>query len=57
MKQKQHYEKLAEEHVDFLCSKVFKPAFIMGFVHGAKHALESPRRIRKKGGVNALKET
>ena len=32
------YEKLATEHADFLCNEVFKPAFIMGFVHGAKHA-------------------
>ena len=32
------YEDLAIEHADFLCDKIFKPAFIMGFVHGAKHA-------------------
>ena len=31
------YVKLAEEHANFLCEKVFKPAFIMAFIHGAKH--------------------
>lgn len=31
------YKKMAEEHADFLCEKVFKPAFRMAFVHGAKH--------------------
>ncbi len=31
---------LAEAHAKFLCDEVFTPAFVMGFVHGAKHARE-----------------
>ena len=31
------YTEDAKKHADFLCEKVFKPAFIMAFVHGAKH--------------------
>jgi len=33
----EEYKKMAEEHANFLCEKIFKPAFIMAFVHGAKH--------------------
>ena len=33
----EEYKKLADDHADFLCEKVFKPAFKMGFLHGAKH--------------------
>ena len=38
------YKTLAEQHADFLCEKVFKPAFIMGFIHGAKHAQEDKEK-------------
>lgn len=34
------YKKMAADHCDFLCEKVFKPAFIMAFLHGAKHMKE-----------------
>ncbi len=30
----------ANKHADFLCAKVFKPAFVMAFVHGVKHGRE-----------------
>ncbi len=33
----ERYEIMAEEHAEFLCNKVFKPAFVIAFVHGAKH--------------------
>ena len=33
----QKYRELANKHADFLCEKVFKPAFEMAFIHGAKH--------------------
>ena len=33
----QKYKKLAEEHAEFLYRKIFKPAFVMAFIHGAKH--------------------
>ena len=33
----QKYKKLAEEHAEFLYHEVFKPAFVMAFIHGAKH--------------------
>ena len=33
----EQYKKMAEEHADFLCEYVFKPAFKMAFLHGAKH--------------------
>ena len=28
---------LAKKHGDFLANKVFKPAFVMAFIHGYKH--------------------
>ena len=36
-KEIKEFEKMAKDHADFLCEKVFKPAFIMAFIHGAKH--------------------
>lgn len=33
----ERYEVMAEKHADFLCNKVFKPAFVIAFIHGAKH--------------------
>ena len=38
------YKILAEKHADFLCDKVFKPAFIMAFIHGAKHGREDIKK-------------
>jgi len=38
--QKEYYLKEADNHANFLCDKVFKPAFIMAFIHGAKHGRE-----------------
>jgi len=35
-----HYLEEANKYADFLCEKVFKPAFIMAFIHGAKHGRE-----------------
>jgi len=37
------YRVLAEKHADFLCDKVFRPAFIMAFIHGAKHGREDTK--------------
>lgn len=31
------YKDMANVHADFLCEQVFKPAFRMAFLHGAKH--------------------
>jgi hypothetical protein len=45
------YKKIAQEHADFLCEKVFKPAFVMAFVHGAKHMKEDD------GGDNPMKSS
>ncbi len=42
------YKEMAEKHADFLCDKVFKPAFIMAFLHGAKHAKEEFERTEKE---------
>jgi len=36
-KEKEYYSDLAIKHADFLCDKIFKPAFEMAFIHGAKH--------------------
>ena len=38
--QKEYYIERANSHADFLCEKVFKPAFIMAFIHGVKHGRE-----------------
>ena len=43
---KSRYLDMAEEHADFLCEEVFKPAFKMAFLHGAKHMYEE---IEEKG--------
>ena len=43
--QKEYYKKEAEHHADFLCDKVFKPAFIMAFIHGVKHGREDEKRL------------
>ena len=40
---KAKYKKDAEDHADFLCDKVFKPAFIMAFIHGAKHGRDDAK--------------
>ncbi len=34
------YDKMAADHADFLCYKIFKPAFMMAFIHGAEHMKE-----------------
>lgn len=41
---KDKYKVLAENHADFLCDKVFKPAFVMAFIHGAKHGREDAEK-------------
>ena len=46
--QKKYYEKIANDHVNFLCDKVFKPAFIMGFLHGVKHGREDAEKENRK---------
>ncbi len=34
------YLKDANDHADFLIEKVFRPTFIMAFLHGVKHGRE-----------------
>lgn len=46
-KEMEKYKKLAEEHADFLYYKVFKPAFIMAFIHGAKHMRDESKEKDK----------
>ena len=45
---KKKYEKLARQHAEFLCEEVFTPAFVMGFIHGAKHAFQDRGEKKKK---------
>ena len=42
------YEKLAVDHADFLCEKVFKPAFILGFVHGGNHMFKELTEVEEQ---------
>lgn len=35
--QKAYYIDIAEKHANFLIEKIFKPAFLIGFIHGVKH--------------------
>lgn len=42
------YKQMAEEHADFLCERVFKPAFIMAFLHGAKHMSDEMQAEKPK---------
>lgn len=37
--QEAQYFRMAQQHADFLCDKIFKPAFEMAFVHGVQHGL------------------
>ena len=37
---KDYYLKEADNHANFLTEKVFKPAFVMAFIHGVKHGRE-----------------
>ncbi len=37
---KEHYVEEANKHADFLVEKVFKPVFLMAFIHGVKHGRE-----------------
>ncbi len=41
---KAKYKKEAEDHADFLCDKVFKPAFIMAYIHGVKHGRDDKEK-------------
>ncbi len=34
------YRLMASAHADFLCDEVFRPAFVIAFIHGAKHMKE-----------------
>jgi len=38
--QKEYYLDQADKHANFLAEKVFKPAFVMAFIHGVKHGRE-----------------
>ena len=40
---KEKYQIEAKAHANFLCEKVFKPAFIMAFIHGVKHGREDAK--------------
>ena len=52
--QKERYLDEADKHANFLCDKVFKPAFVMAFIHGVKHGrvdmMEELREERGGGG-------
>jgi len=45
---KEKYQKDAKAHADFLCEKVFKPAFIMAFIHGVKHGRDDVKHEETK---------
>ena len=38
--QTKRYKEMAKQHAEFLCEGIFKPAFQMAFLHGAKHMYE-----------------
>ena len=40
LEQKEQYLDEADKHANILCDKVFKPAFVMAFIHGVKHGRE-----------------
>lgn len=46
-----HYKDEAQKHAEFLTEKVFKPAFIMAFIHGAKHGRADAEEEFKKDYV------
>lgn len=52
-----YYLEEANKHADFLIDKVFKPAFVMAFVYGAKHGREDlAREIEARGILHLKKE-
>ena len=50
--EEERYSDLATKHAHFLCDKVFKPAFEMAFIHGAKHMKED----MMSGACDAVKK-
>ncbi len=42
--EQERYSDMAMKHANFLCDRVFKPAFEMAFIHGAKHMKEELMR-------------
>jgi hypothetical protein len=52
---KDRYAQEASDHADFLCSKVFKPAFEMAFIHGAKHARADVLREMGTKTINEMR--
>ena len=51
--QKEYYIDIADKHATFLAEKVFKPAFIIAFVHGVKHGRKDMEK--ELNALNALK--
>ena len=41
---KEYYLREADNHANFLAEKVFKPAFVMAFIHGVKHGMEDAQK-------------
>ena len=51
---KAKYKKEAEDHADFLCDKVFKPAFIMAYIHGVKHGRDDKEKENQESRPTKL---
>lgn len=57
--QKKYYIDIAEKHADFLIEKLFRPTFLMAFIHGVKHGrkdaieelLDSNEKVKMKDGI------
>ena len=43
-KQKEYYEKIANDHVNWMCEKVIKPNYVLAFLHGVKHGREDKEK-------------
>jgi len=56
--QKEYYLDIGTKHANFLAEKVFKPAFLMAFIHGVKHGREDEAKelkARHELDINKLK--
>lgn len=55
--QKKYYADIAEKHANFLAEKVFKPAFVIAFVHGVKHGRKDViSELKAKQELHCTKE-
>lgn len=49
------FRKMAEAHARFLAEEVWVPTYVIGFTHGARHALKKLEKGRRRNGMSRLR--